>query len=551
MDVNSIPTTTVAGPQTNTKGMSKLGQAAFQDLIDAEAAKTAALQGNGAPMPDLATPASVDSAIQSQDNSQAALNRNFVKNAPDPFAAPVEVGQTTEPAGTELPPKTSAEFNASDEKSGPGTGLVGGIKGPQTVEAAKDEAERYAAEAKARDQAATMEAQQRLQAHLAQQRLQMQQDILRRSAEYQKAANMTSFWEDKSVPQKILLGLAMGRPGGRDMVQSAMTADLEMKKAKLAAVLEQHKMAGASDQQLIQFYDEAQKNLLANHLAKVNMIDLTAQKILARYPQAQKNASVALATEKANTMKAIADLATSATSVSTEGSKTTTVTGKVAASGPKDAKEVIKADAQKRLADETEELIKQGGLPTAENIRKINEDTTSANRNEEHARESSISQRMINIGKEYAPSIVPRTEYTNVSEKVAQTHSRLRTMVEQQIADDLGPRVVGNPDLVNGEIRRRMPNADDPPAEAARKAGTIIDRSRHAQDVLGNTSAAQKIGAGDSARAGTAPRAQWTPVEQEARKWAIDHANSPIAKERTQAKAINARLLASKVKAAQ
>jgi hypothetical protein len=529
MGKDSIPTTTVAGPQTNTKGMSPMGQAAYLELLDVEKAKIAALQAQPGPMPDVATPESVDAEIQSRENSKAALDRNFVRNAPDPFAAPVEVGKTTEPAGTELPPKTSQEFNSSPE-----------IKGPQTLEAAQDETARYSAEAKARDQAATMEAQQKLQAQIAQHRLQVQQDILRRAAEYQKASTgMTSFWEDKSIPQKIMLGLAMGRPGGRDKVQEAMNADMEMKKAKLDAMLQQHRMAGASEEQLNLFYDEAQKNMLANHLAKINMIDLTTQKILSRYPQAQKNAAVTLANEKAKTMKGIADLATSATSVSTEGEKTTTVTGKQSSDGrniPVTADEYTNAQMMARKAQRAIKLMKDpANVPTGKDLWELRNRRNQYMANLEAEKKGSARvflNEMLRGGPGFPDSTYPK-EWSQEKKDVAQLGTENAHMV--------GLKRYGQTGLGGEHYMDFMGVLEGQPGESQQtiteKYKDLFDQSVLNEENYRNLT---KFGRQEDIVA----RAQWTPAEQQARAWAVAHPNDP------RAKAINAKLIASKVKAA-
>lgn len=203
-----------------------------------------------------------------------------------------------------------------------------------------------------------------------------------------------------------------------------------------------------------------------------------------------------------------------------------------AGGGTKDIKEVSKADYQGQLADEAEELIKENGLPTSKDIRQIEADAMRANRNSETARASVAAQTAIGLGKEYAPGFFPRTEYTNVSPKVAQTHSRLYEMVEQQVTDDLGSRAVGNPDLIKGEIRRRMPNADDPTPEAEKKAAAIIARGRHMRDIAAGTSGARKIQAADAAREGAASAptttAQPNPMARPSRDAMIEKARAAV-----------------------
>ena len=360
MGPNDIPTTSSFSSQINRKDMTPEAWAAYQASLAANQGTVQALANTGAPMPDVATPESVNAELQSRANSEVALNKNLVRNAPDPFAPPVEVGQTMEPPGRELAPKTSQEFNASPE-----------IKGPQDVAAATDEANRYKAVAAAREQAHLMAEQQRLQVERNARLQQNYQETLRRADEYQRAAKgMTSFWEDKSVPQKILLGLAMGRPNGQEMIQSAITQDTELKRAKLNALMEQHRLAGASDQQLIQFYDEAQRNLLANNIAKVKAIDLTAQTMLARYPQAQQSAKVLLADKIAATQKEAFDQLAAHTDIDTQGAHTTTVTGQgMGARGippTKDTIDYTQAQEMGAKAARMRELAKLGQVPTPE-----------------------------------------------------------------------------------------------------------------------------------------------------------------------------------------
>jgi hypothetical protein len=325
--------------------------------------------------------------------------------------------------------------------------------------------------------------------------------------------NKTSF--DKTMT-RILIGFgAMGAGDNKvlSLVNDEIEKDLKSKQQRSERLFKQAELARGYMSDALRARAEELSDLDTNRAALWNIVakrtELAAKSGMAGKLTAEMAAKVATI-QQAAAQAGIKASEAVATKVDVQGGHTSTtqaIGNKNAGSPTKDAKEVSKADYMAKMAEEAEQGIQQGGLPSAEHIRQIEKDTTKTARNAETSRESGFAQEAIGIGKQLG--VVPRTEYTNVPPLVGQTHSRLVEMAEQQITDDLGARVISNPDLVKGEMRRRLPNADDTPTEAKRKSAAIIERGRHMKDIIGGTASGQKIEAADAARS-SAPNSPTT-----------------------------------------
>ena len=371
-----------------------------------QASQDASVDAMASPPPaDMRTGEDVAADVQSQDRSKEARDRAEIRNMPDPFAPPVEVGQEMEPAGRELAPKTSEEFNASAEggrggfdpltgQVDPGAAkqaqMVGGMRGPQTFEAAQDEANAYKAQQQAKINAETMRQQQLIEATRQQQMAAAQQRISDLSNQYSKAGNIKSFWEDQTVPQRLLRGIALGlgamSPNGNvaaDMIKSEMQNDLETKRMRANQALEKMKFAGATPMQITEQAKLMNEHLLAMQKTQLDTLDAKVQTMLAPFPQAQRQQMAATAAARAkldaDTAKHLADITgtTRESHVTNESAKTTTVDASGGDKGlramptPDQVEQSARARLNAENADKLLEYEKTGDLPTGEQMSQI------------------------------------------------------------------------------------------------------------------------------------------------------------------------------------
>lgn len=310
-----IPTTTVttSGPDITKKQMAPEGQEALQNLAAAQNARVAAQTApvEGAPtVEDLNAEIAQARANATGSEQDIALAKQARDALVDPFA-PAE------------PEDLSPQRQAA------------------TPEQAQDATAAFVAEQKAREQAAFATKQAELHAELERMQAQTRADINARAEEYRRAGAEKTSFEDPSFFTRIMRALALGLgaygaglAGGPNHAANIINAqweqEKEAKRQKIETALERYKQAGVQPERLRQWYDDQMKNLLATQKAQLDNIDLTSQKILARYPQAQKAAAQKVAEMKAENAKDIATfaLANTGRTVQQEGKKVQEVTGK-------------------------------------------------------------------------------------------------------------------------------------------------------------------------------------------------------------------------------
>lgn len=372
-----LPTTTITRPtrDTSEKVMSGPGAPAFQDFVEAANAKLGAQQGIGGEAPtaeDLDAQLAQDQAATTGSEADKAMASAKLRTLSDPFEQPTN-SQRIDAELSQVPGSTVQDPGLPPESK------------PLSFAEAQDKVAQFNAENKAREQTHLQMAMLKEQQQLAQQIKAAQDDINARAAEHQKASDMKTTWEDMSAPQKILriLGNAMGAYASivagvpnpvQEMIKNEFNADMERKKAKMAATLERYKIAGAKPKELQELYENAQKNMLAMSKANVDQLDAVSQKILSRYPQAQKAAAVALANQRAEIDKDIAQfaLANSGKSIENKGERVQTVTGKETGDGrntPTSADEYTNAEMMARKAERGKELMKvTANIPTGKDL---------------------------------------------------------------------------------------------------------------------------------------------------------------------------------------
>jgi hypothetical protein len=383
-----IPTTTTTSPVQNItrKQMDGPGAAAFQDFVDAEKAKLAAQQGIGGDAP---TAADFDAEL-AQEKANATGSDLDVANAqaqrrllPDPFEQPTasqridaELSQAPGMPGGAAGDQVELDqmMAAAHGRAADAPGLPPEPK-PLTYAEAQDKVNAFNAENKAREQEMLRQKQEELQAQKLEAFEKVKTEIADAAAEHLKATESKTRFEEMGTFPKILriLGNAMGAYASivagvpnpvQAMIDSELRNDLEQKKMRIASTLERYKIQGAKPAQLQSLYEAQMKDALAKHQANVTQLDLTSQKILSRYPQAQQAAHMALSNADASAKKDIASFAltNSGHTIQDEGRKVQTVDGKTqGAQQPQreSVNEMVAARAQVKLLDEYQDIIRK------------------------------------------------------------------------------------------------------------------------------------------------------------------------------------------------
>jgi hypothetical protein len=325
------------------KLMSPEARQQLRSWLDALDEQANAAQG-GPPVAQK-TAEDVDAEIRSQEQSQLALDRAEVAAQPDPFspptaapsAPPVTVGgkplmvppEMRGPApGPVDRPYTSQEFNATPE-----------IRGPQTVEAAKDEAAVYEAQVRVRLAKERAEQMASLQAEQDRRRAEAVERINATAARYERLAD--KLFEEPSTLRKIMGAVAMGLgaygaglTGGPnyalEILKQKQQREMESKRMLLGQAQKQLEAAGASMQQVDAWAKEQQERLLALQKAQTDAVDANVSRMLSPFPNAQRAWAEKSAALKAENAAKIANFVQDATARtqgggrSTEGVKQTT-----------------------------------------------------------------------------------------------------------------------------------------------------------------------------------------------------------------------------------
>ena len=518
MGPDSIPTTTVQQPSDVSKLISQPGSASLNELAAAQAAQQSA---TAAPLPGAPTGEDFDATLAQEranlsgDPQDAALARAKVGQLPDPF-------------------EPQSLFPEGDQK-------------PITQAEAQDKANAFKTEALAKQQALFMQQQQEALADLQKRRAQVAQDIAAKADEYRKAANPTSFYEDKGTFGRIMMALAegmgaygAGQTGGpnhaHNVIMAELNNDTEMKRAKMQAALELYKMAGAQPEQLQQYWENAQKNLLASNQAKIDAIDLAQKNVLARYPQAQQGAKELVANLRAKQAQDMAALVIPNTEVTHEGQRVTNVTGKAPqAAGNADTRagEGMRQAGLGQALKQIDRLIETGGLTDEERVAQKN----AQNRvhvGEREGQESYGGAAKTAILKKVG--VVPESSLAALPEKSRET-ALAESRVAGAMADAYGR---GN---VDPEQRQKLIEQFTPPPGLTVKQRQDFYKGKKEQVQAALATAPKAEARMESAIGAPAAPHLLTSKEQDLLGWANAHPGNP------KATAIKKKIVADKIEA--
>ena len=397
--------------ETSRKKMSPEAREEMRKWLDAEDAREKAMQ-SGLPV-ETKTAADVDAEIKSRDNSKQAIERAEAAAQPDPFAPKHPVNMPTVPlpgavaaklgqaaAGGPAPverPYTSQEFNATPE-----------MKGPQTFEAAQDEAKAYEAVAKGRVAKEQAEQLAAIQAKRERDQQAAMERINAASAEFQQ--RQAELFEKPSTWRTILgaiaqglgaygAGLTRGPNWAFEIIKSQQDHDMQLKKVRVEAAMEKMKAAGASIQHLDAYAKAAQERLVAQQKAQIDAIDQRAAQMLAPFPQAQRAWAEKSAAMKAEQAEKVAKFVQESTAEATthgtdvEGTKQTDVVGKATGASEQRTKGLQQAAVVKVQGEHAEQLEKlidasPNNFPSPQQIRQIQDNTNALIRQqrvEEHS----------------------------------------------------------------------------------------------------------------------------------------------------------------------
>jgi hypothetical protein len=282
--------------------------------VDAANAAVNAAASPAAPL-DMRTGADVAADAASQDQS-AQPAQTLRENG----LVPVPAGQPNANM-----PYSSQDFAASTE----GAGLVGGIKGPQTVQQATDENAVYQAQAQARIARETEERQQAIEAE-RQRRVDAGMQRLNQAAgEYEQKSKLTSYKEDHGMFHNILSALAVGMGAygaaithspnfALEIINKEMDQDMERKKLAMESAFNKYKQAGMAPQQIEEWAKQQHANLLAKQQAQLATVEKLGAKSLAPFPQAQQAFLQAAAERKAKQAKDNLDFVKESTGLTNE-----------------------------------------------------------------------------------------------------------------------------------------------------------------------------------------------------------------------------------------
>jgi hypothetical protein len=407
-------TTTTSQPVSSThadwskKEMSPETRAQMRAWLDAEDAREAAMK-SAAPTVQK-TPEEIEAEVKSRDNSREALERADVAAQPDPFQPPAggvgpvptlmgrpPMAPQMEQAKQVSRPYTSQEFSETPE-----------MKGPQTFEAAQDEARAYEAQAKGRlakeqaDKLAAIQAKREADQQAALERI--------NTASEEFAQRQAELFEKPSAWRTVLgaiaqglgaygAGLTRGPNYAYEIIKSQQDHDMQLKKVRVEAALAKMKAAGASLEQIDAYAKAAQERMMAQQKAQIDVVTQRASQMLAPFPQAQRKwaeEAAKLKTEQAEKVAKFVQESTGMTSgggsanegvkqSTTTGSKTGTTEGRA-----KGAQQAAVARVQGEHAERLEKIIDESpkNFPDPSQIRKIQDNTNALIRQqrlEEHS----------------------------------------------------------------------------------------------------------------------------------------------------------------------
>ena len=397
-------TTAVTSPSSTSSVSQKvLTPEGLQAEIDSLQAQKDALAAQASPGPapdtegaDLTTPGAMsplaaDLASREQSALATPKNAEAVPPPKSPEAAYQDVisqalkGNPAGPDPVDMSDREAPRFTSQQLAQGAGT--TPGLRPPQTLAAAQDEAAADMARQKATAAQAFQAEQARIEAQKQKDMQAAYQEIQRLAADKEKNTHITSLYEDMSTPRRILSALAVGfgaygagLTGGPNtaaqMLQKEMDQDLERKKFKVQNYLQQMKAAGARPEQIRRMAEDSQKHLLATQQAQLNTIEAQAKQVLAPFPQAQQQAQALLAGKREEMAKDQRNFAmelaqTKGRTAESGHTVSTSMEGGV----PRNAPNSIDVQSFERMKDNAKlaarllDLQKKGQVPTPEMVR--------------------------------------------------------------------------------------------------------------------------------------------------------------------------------------
>ena len=261
-----------------------------------------------------------------------------------------------------------------------------GTLGPGEVANLQDRLAHSRAQEEARQQKELMQSQAEIRQWRQQAMQSYSQQMQQAQDRYEKDRHITTYMEDKSWPQRILLGFAVGlgtygSGAGPRIFSQYMQQDFEAKKELAAQDLERMKELGASRGQIDQAAEKMTADILARQSAQLTLLDKQGQVLLSRFAPASQKFQQSIADERAKVDKMKMDAATNVgiRSVdrgwSKDATKITEVEGKNdsmrAQPTPGAMEEFVRAKLNARHADTLADYEKTGDLPTGDEMNQI------------------------------------------------------------------------------------------------------------------------------------------------------------------------------------
>ncbi len=490
------------------KQMSPEARAQMREWLDAEDAREEAMKSG--PPTTAKTPEEVEAEVKSQEGSRQVLERAEVAAQPDPFAPEPPPPSLSIP-GVPLPPQIAQKMGEAVAKpvtaSRPYTsqefGETAAIKGPQTFEAAQDEAKAYEAQAKGRiakehaEQLAAIQAKRENDQQAALARINAaSEEFAQRQAElFEKP----SAW--RTIMQAIAqalgaygAGLTHGPNWAHEIIKNQQEQDLQLKKERAAGALEKMKAAGASLKQLEEYAKTSNERIAAQQKAQIDVIDARAAQMLAPFPQAQRQWAEKSATLKAESAAKVAKFvqesteSTASGGKSQEGTKQTVTETRLLPGqqpgGTVTAEEAKKAQYAAGILDNVETIQKNRQLNDAE-LRLLNRNVQSMRAQVEQATKG-VSKPMWNAALQKA-GILPETFTEGLSDEAKVVANAWLNATGLIIRDQSGAAITNPEDFTSGQ--KKMIQPGDGPKTRAEKLRILEMEGRNMRKLAGKQAA--------------------------------------------------------------
>jgi hypothetical protein len=361
----------VATGGTSTKKMSPEDMAALQQLQAAQAAQQGALTSL-APVADLPNEADLAAGMASREQSAQVAPKTDEAIAPRPPGATLD--DQLEQRMSEAAPLQGVSERNAPRYSSQQLAAAPAMQTPATLEARQDEAAKDEARYKAKVATETQNQLQAIETQKAERLQAAQAEYAKLSRQYAQGGQV-AFAPTMAQRFAVALGsFGAGLTGGpnfaQQMLEKQMQLDADRQKQQLGMTLERLKMAGASQEQIMQFAQQSTVHAQAMQTAKLDAFHQQVNQILAPFPQFQQAADQKLAAMKAEqaekALNAIKDMTGKTVSTGFTGAHTATVTGdKSQGSAGDKASEGLKLAGLESSAKIAAEFAKTGG-PSAD-----------------------------------------------------------------------------------------------------------------------------------------------------------------------------------------